>query len=193
MGENKKEESLCQALERINFWLGTIDTKITFVISFTGVFLGLIFASDTIMKTIQVCLEQLKLFQLEGSQYLLPLIFLLLFISSIFFFSRAIYSFFYALKGRIDPNIYRQLGVEPQSVPFWGAVAKLDNHVVFKYKINNLSEEELLNDLSLQIYVNSIICAKKFELYNKGINQLIIGIMLFVTFKVISLLPNLVY
>ncbi|KMY54413.1 hypothetical protein AC623_11115 [Bacillus sp. FJAT-27231] len=145
------------------------------------------------MKTIQVCLENLKVFQLEGSQYLLPLIFLLLFISSIFFFSRAIYYFFYALKGRIDPNIYRQLGVEPQSVPFWGAVAKLDNHVVFKYKINNISEEELLNDLSLQIYVNSIICAKKFELYNKGINQLIIGIMLFVTFKVISLLPNLIY
>lgn len=48
----------------------------------------------------------------------------------------------------------------------------------YKYKVNNITEKEIIADLEEQIHTNSRICTIKAKWYNKGIMFLILTVFL---------------
>ena len=50
-----------------------------------------------------------------------------------------------------------------------------------------MSEQELLDELISQIYINSDIASKKYNKYNKGVKWTIIGFGLFVVILLIGI------
>lgn len=187
MTSSKKEEKAKEILERADFWISNVDAKVSFIISFTGVFIGFIFASDSITKSIQQYIKALINMSFSDLKVVLSLIATILFIATLFFIVRAIILLIKSLVGRIDSNLYQQPGLETNSSIFWGTIA-LNDYATFKNSFDN-TDEQRLNDLQSQAYINSLITKQKFENYNKGLKNLKIGIMLFMLFKLLTYFP----
>jgi len=189
MDNQTKDEIAEKTIDRINFWLGNVDSKVSFVLSFAGIFLGFIFASDSITKSIEGYIKFIISNDLTLGKFIFSCIALLLFIASMVFMGISIYNLLGALKGRINPDTYSQANLETKSILFWGSIANSTNYTAYKQKIDLLTDVNLSNDLKSQAYINSLICTKKFELYNKAINKLTWGIILFVLFKLLTYIP----
>ncbi|PAL04094.1 Pycsar system effector family protein [Peribacillus simplex] len=185
MDNKKREELLGSTLERIQFWIGNVDAKISFLLSLSGALLGFMFASDSIDGTIH---SYIGLKELDWRMWV-AIINGTVFVATVFFISKAIIHFLKALKGRIDSNVYRQQGLEVKSLIFWGTIAENKRYVDFKDSLDAETEETILNDLSSQVYINSKITKRKFEIYNNGIKALSISIILLVAFKLIGYIP----
>ncbi|GAB1804414.1 hypothetical protein [Priestia megaterium] len=189
MDNQTKDEIADKTIDRINFWLGNVDSKVSFVLSFAGIFLGFIFASDSITKSIEGYIKFIISNDLTLGKFIFSCIALLFFVASMVFMGISIYNLLGALKGRINPDIYSQANLETKSILFWGSIAKSTNYTAYKQKVDSLTDVNLSNDLKSQVYINSLICSKKFELYNKAINKLTWGIILFVIFKLLTYIP----
>lgn len=189
MDNQTKDEIAEKTIDRINFWLGNVDSKVSFVLSFAGIFLGFIFASDSITKSIEEYIKFITSNDLTFGKFIFSCIALLLFIASMVFMGISIYNLLGALKGRINPDTYIQANLETKSILFWGSIANSTNYTAYKQKMDSLTDVNLSNDLKSQAYINSLICSKKFELYNKAINKLTWGIILFVLFKLLTYIP----
>lgn len=186
--DNKKVDQVTnQTLERINFWIGNADSKISFILSFAGIFLGFIFASDSINESIKDLLKILGDNKSSARGFFLALVTLLSFIGSMTFIGISLYYLLGALKGRINLENNHH-GFEDNSILFWGSISKFGNYTTYKQRLDSVQEDELFNDLASQVYINSLTCTKKFQLYNKGIDKLVWGIILFVVFKILTYL-----
>jgi hypothetical protein len=182
MDQEKKEMFLYKTLDRINFWIGNVDAKISFLLSLSGVILGFIFSSNSIEKTVKNYIKMI----IEDWKIILAIINIVLLFLSIFFIVKAILHFLNALKGRINPEVYKQPSLETESLLFWGSISKLGSYEEFNEKMTHATDQKMINDLQSQVYINSIITTKKFELYNKGIKSLSIGFIFLVVFKIIT-------
>lgn len=188
MDQDKKEKIQNTTLDRINFWIGNGDAKVSFVVSFTGIFLGFIFASDSISASIKNYIKSIGAMELQDVKILLSALSLILFVVSIFFIMRAIYYFLKALQAQIKPSEYQQPNLETRSLLFWGTISQLD-YATYKQRMDTAQDQDLANDLQSQVYINSIITTRKFDMYNKGLKQLRNGIIVFVVFKFLTYFP----
>ncbi|OOR05715.1 hypothetical protein BW897_31260 [Bacillus cereus] len=188
MDQDKKERVQNTTLDRINFWIGNADAKVSFVVSFTGVFLGFIFASDSISASIKSYIKNVGAMKLQDVKILLSALSLILFFIAIFFVMRAIYYFLKALQAQIKPSEYRQDNLETNSLLFWGTISQSD-YATYKQQINTVQNQALENDLNSQVYITSILANRKFAMYNKGLKQLRNGIIVFVVFKFLTYFP----
>ncbi|GIX59953.1 MULTISPECIES: hypothetical protein [Bacillus cereus group] len=187
MNSSQKQEKASGILEKANFWISNVDAKVSFIVSFTGVFLGFIFASDSITKSVQNYLKTISEMSFNDLKMILSLVATILFVISIYFIAKAVYQLMKALKGRIDPELYKQSGLETKSSIFWGTIA-LKDYATFKNTFDQ-SEEQQLNDIQSQAYINSLITKEKFENYNDGLRNLQRGIVVFVIFKLLTYFP----
>ncbi|PFC27701.1 Pycsar system effector family protein [Bacillus thuringiensis] len=188
MNQDEKEKIQNTTLDRINFWIGNGDAKVSFVISFTGIFLGFIFASDSINASIKGYIKNIGATNPQIVKFLLSLLVLILFLVAIYFISSAIYYFLKALQAQITPSEYRQSGLETGSLLFWGSISSTD-YATYKQRLDDVEASDLENDLDSQVYINSIITTRKFAMYNEGLKQLRNGIILFVVFKFLTYFP----
>ncbi len=188
MNQDEKEKIQNTTLDRINFWIGNGDAKVSFVISFTGIFLGFIFASDSINASIKGYIKNISVANQQTAKLILSALVLILFIVAIYFISRAIYYFLKALQAKITPSEFRQSGLETKSLLFWGSISSTD-YTAYKQQLDNVRAQDLENDLDSQVYINSIITTRKFAMYNKGLTQLRNGIIVFVVFKFLTYFP----
>ncbi|PFO90706.1 hypothetical protein COJ88_22190 [Bacillus cereus] len=188
MNQDEKEKIQNTTLDRINFWIGNGDAKVSFVISFTGIFLGFIFASDSINASIKGYIKNIGATNPQIVKFLLSLLVLILFLVAIYFISSAIYYFLKALQAQITPSEYQQSGLETGSLLFWGSISSTD-YAAYKQRLDDVEARDLENDLDSQVYINSIITTRKFAMYNKGLKQLRNGIIIFVVFKFLTYFP----
>lgn len=187
MSSSDKKDKAIMILESAKFWISNVDAKISFIISFTGIFLGFIFASDSITKSVQNYIETISKISFGELRMIFSLFTTILFITTIYFIVKAAYQLMKALRGRIDENHYNQAGLETPSSIYWKTIASID-YVTFKNSFDN-PEEQQLNDIQSQAYINSIITKEKFDHYNNGLKNLQIGIIIFVIFKLLTYLP----
>lgn len=185
MEKSKIEEVLKETLDRIQFWIGNVDAKISFLLSLSGIILGFIFASETIDNIIKGYFN----LDVTGLRIWIAIINGIILIGSVFYISKAIIHFLIALKGRIDPKEYRQYKVEVKSLIFWRSIADINQYVDYKKRVDSLDEETMINDLQSQVYINSKITKEKFIIYNKGVRFLSVGIVLLIVFKIIGYIP----
>lgn len=169
--ENKRAE-LERCLERTNFWITNCDQKASTVLGFLGVFIALIFSSDTILCSIRDILKSLWGFITDHScpDCFALLIFLVLAVS-LFILGLSIKYLFDAITAKIDPSIFKDDGLCTNSKLHYQSI--ISTHFSsYKESRENRSQEEELNDYYSQIYINSQICTDKFDNYNKAIKEI---------------------
>lgn len=176
---NKIEISI-NKLNGINQWISNVDTKSSIIFTFFGVIITIVFTSN-IGNSIANILsykvaDEINIITFSNSilYWLVITLFIVIVLS--------IYNFFQTLKGRINPNIYKQEGLNVNSNIFFGTIANKE-YSKFEEEVNNETDTDILNDIHSQIYINSHIANRKFKFYNKSLlwTFIVFGIILLIT------------
>ena len=107
----------------------------------------------------------------------------MLFIFSILLILVGIWHIIQSIIARTKPP--SEKGLINDSLIYYGTISKYE-YEKYEKKIIDIDEESLKKEIISQIYINSKICTKKFENYNKGLKYSILGFSLFVVSIVIG-------
>ncbi len=170
---NTKEDFL-KKLELVNFWISNIDNKISFILTFVGVFIGFLISKGTpdIFKDISnIAIKDIV--TLNFGQVFSVLILVIMYLTAI----ACLILLLLALIGRVDNKCYKDHKLKTDSLLFFGSIANM-SYSNYKEKCERESKGQLINDINSQIYINSQICNYKFKLYNYSIKLLIISFII---------------
>ena len=170
--------------EIINQWISNCDTKSSFLLTFYGVLLTLVFTSNIIEKIITTFSLKPN-FSDVGWIEILNLLSLLSIIAFFFFSIKCLYFIYNTLKARIDESIYKQEDLNTDSKIFFLSISN-KTFKEFKNNSNSETEDDYLNDLNSQVFINSNIATEKFKAYNKSLLNAFIGIICLVIYLIIA-------
>jgi len=162
----EKIEKSLKKLEIINQWISNCDTKSSFVMTFFGVIITIIFTSNIGTEMIQ----SLSFSKANEIDWISVKRFIGLIITVTFFISSIVtlYHIYLTLIGRIDSKIYRQEKLNVNSNLFFGTIST-KTFKDFEIETNDENNEKYLNDINSQIFINSNIVTEKFKYYNKSL------------------------
>lgn len=172
-------EKATKKLDSINQWISNCDTKSSFVLTFFGVVLTIIFTS-------KVGEEMIGSFSYQNADeinrktvfnFFLVLISLFFIISSLITF----YQIYLTLKGRINDKIFGQNALNTNSNIFFRSIAS-KTFEIFEKESNSEDKLEYLNDLNSQVFINANIVTLKFKHYNKSLLWMSISLITFLAF-----------
>jgi hypothetical protein len=179
----EKIEKSTKRLEIVNQWISNCDTKSSFILTFYGIVLTIIFTSNcgaemistfSFSKSIDIEFENFK-------NFILLILAISFYITSIITF----YQIYSTLKGRIDAKVYQQNGLNSNSNIFFGSIAS-KTFDTYQNESNNEDEQTYLNDLNSQVFINSNIVSEKFKHYNKSLFYMFISLALFLLYNVLK-------
>lgn len=180
--EHIENEDLNQILDRINGWIGNCDSKVSIILSGFGVFAGILLATDYVSKFISIIRFMCKTISIWTILYLvvsfLSLVLLMYGIGTLVF----------ALFAKVNAKEYECKGVKTDSLIFFSSIANNNTLSKYKEKLKNSSHQDIYDDLASQIFVCSLICDKKFALYNKGVRVAVIGFSLFIVMAIVGVI-----
>ncbi|MET3507017.1 Pycsar system effector family protein [Halalkalibacter oceani] len=160
-------EKLLIQLNKNDQWIQNVDTKISILLTFLGVFSGFILALEDIEK----------LFDFNSDDYLWILT--LFFLLTAFF---VILSIRYSLKG-----MKATLKNKNPGLWFFGDVAKYQHSSYFARKKLNQTDEQFDEELLIQIYNTAKIANEKFILYNRSLYWTKYAVLSYILYHVFSI------
>ncbi len=170
-------------LELINHWISNCDTKSSFILTFYGVVLTIIFTSNIGGEMINsFSFTKAKEVNCESiGNFILLLTTITFFITSMVTF----YQIYLTLKGRVDTKVYQQNGLKTNSNIFFGSIASktFEN---FENESNNEDGLPYLNDLNSQVFINANIVSQKFKHYNKSLLWMFISLGVFILYVIVK-------
>lgn len=177
-----EEEQLERNLDRINMWISNCDQKTSFLLTLLGVALTIILSSDAVKLIKNLLINPFLEYWRKGIgdfDCYLFFVALLLIVGFVFCFS-SVFFLLLSLRAKTNYNAYREAGMEEKSLFFFGTISKM-TYSEFSQARNNR-----YNDLTSQVYVNSIICTKKYNNYKKGLLMVLFALpMLVIAFLLI--------
>lgn len=180
MGALNNEE-LNEILGRINKWIENCDSKVSHILAGIGALAGIVLATDYLSKIISIFYTACKNI---GAW---TIIYLLFFAFSLGLVIYGVFMLISVLFARVNIETFKAKGLKTDSLLFFSSIAKNKSFLEYRNKVNVCSAEQLKDDLISQIYICSLICDKKFELYKKGLLAVIVGFNVFVLVIVIGL------
>ena len=168
----EKRENLRKCLERTNFWISNCDQKASIILAMVGIFIPMLTATDMVINIVKGIITPIINMTIEYSG--LPtfsIICLFFIIVDIYYLFGVLYNLLTVLKGTTDPKTFKREGLAIQSYLHFQSITKV-TFGNFKERCENRNEEEELNDYYSQIYINSIICTRKYDNYNAGLMKL---------------------
>lgn len=158
-----EKEDAFKTLELVNSWIGSMDTKSSFLLAYLAVVMGFIVSNGLpdIFKTPKP--NPLTALYILGISCVVVL-YLSLIVAVVL------------LLGTLTARTINDS--KNKSMLFFGEIAKLSLND-YKSKILNRTEDELIKDLLEQIHTNSRICVKKSALYNWGVKFSLIATTLY--------------
>ena len=172
MNELKKlnKEDLMQRLDRHLDWIKSCDTKASIVIAGAGVFLSIFTAEHSISILNQILSKTLKNINFSNFIYL-----------AAFLYCWGLFAYgAYCLIRVLIPMMKSDLllfkeGTREDSLYYFES-ADDKKYFEFRKKMLEETEEEEVEDLLSQVYINAKICSSKYKFYKKGIRHTFIGI-----------------
>lgn len=170
-------------LELINQWISNCDTKSSFILTFYGVVLTIIFTSNIGGEMISCfSFSKAKEFNCESlGNFFLLLTTIAFFITSLVTF----YQIYSTLKGRIDAKVYKQNGLKTDSNIFFGSIAS-KTFDSFENESNNEDDLTYLNDMNSQVFITAKIASEKFKHYNKSVLWMFISLGIFILYVMVK-------
>ncbi|WP_291601655.1 Pycsar system effector family protein [Bacteroides sp.] len=183
MDIEKNIEKSIKKLEFINQWIFNCDTKSSLVLTFLGVIVTIIFTSDIghdMIATLHFrCADHISKSNIIN---LISLVCAIAFCVSIII---SIYQLYQTLRGRVNPIIYEQQGLQLKSNIFFKTIQSR-GFSEYETDTNSENEEQYLNDLNSQIYINSKIVESKFKHYNSSLKAILYGFGSFLFFVLLN-------
>lgn len=177
-----EEEQLERNLDRINMWISSCDQKTSFLLALVGAVLTIVFTSDAVKLIKKVLINPFLDYWLNDIgdlDYYRLIIAILLILGLVFCFCSVLYLLL-SIYARINYDTLRKSGMEESSWIYFGTIAEMTYGEFCRSRDNHY------NDLSSQVYVNSIICTKKYKNYKKGLLMLVFALpMLVIAFLLI--------
>lgn len=168
----KKEDAL-DILDRTIGFVNNCDSKASVVLGVFGVLLTILFSSEGVVELKSIIKAAINQGTVSGILYFIILAF------TISGFAFGIIKLVQVLFPKTNCDDLNQKGIEIKSNIFFNGVCKNSTYIQYKEKIMRCSEDEYLNDIISQIYINSIICKRKFANYKIGVVVALIGFLCF--------------
>lgn len=177
--ENRVDRTdLLARLDRLLDWIKSCDTKASIVIAAIGLFLTL-FTSDNFFGFWKRILSG-AMSHLNFSNLLFLIFFSLAAISFIY----GAYCLVRVLTPRLSKEVEMMEGMHADSLYFFESISR-NKYREFSEKVRSRTNDEDLNDILSQVYINAKICTVKYAYYQKGIRYGAIGLSaLFIIFLI---------
>lgn len=180
MEESSNRSMYTGMLDRTNVWIGNCDSKASTILASIGVIVGLFFASDFFSMFI----DMLK--KIQTKETIWSCLFLVMMALSVCTVVSGIVCLAFVLIARLGKSKMEKRGVLTQSVFYFKAVSEYKTLEDYQEALEQKSDSELKKDIASQIYACSIICKKKFRLYNTGLILSLIGFASLLVLNVIG-------
>lgn len=179
---NKHIERSIKHLDAVQNWIGNCDTKSSFLFTFYGVIITIIFTSDILDYIVAI----FSMTPTRNINFKSVVNFTALVVNAVFIFSafKVVFHVYNTLRARTRPEMYTQSGLKTNSVVFFNTISRLSFNQ-FESEINNLTQSEYLKELNSQLYINSNIATEKFEQYNKSLYWVVVSFASLITFLVL--------
>ena len=186
---HKSLEGLEQSLDRINAWIGNCDQKAGFLLAIIGVIIAIIFSSDFSQSIVDIIVnpyrEYIRNPELNEFSLIRFIYFIFIVISIIASFVSIIFALL-SITAAIDIKKYKKddgnSELVDNSLLFFGSISSK------KYnEFKEMSDVSYEDDLKSQIFINSIICIKKFKRFNLCLVSFIVMISAFIASNIIIL------
>jgi hypothetical protein len=176
-------------LDRISGWVTNCDTKSSIMMALVGVFISIIFTSDFLLNSLQDFFVPISLYWKTGSGTfsLFITIIILFFIGTIICLLLALFHLIKSLSAKTCSMQTGDVNLRTNSLIHYGSIQKT-SYDIFKSTVLAETEDNRLDDILSQIYINSKRCQEKFDDYNKSKKLIKCGIILFVIFVLLLII-----
>lgn len=170
----KKDDAL-DILDRTIGFINFCDSKTSVFLGIFGVLLTILFSSDGVKDLKAI----IKLAISSGNCY--GIIFVIVLACTVIVFTFGIIKLLHVLFPQMELKGIKQEDIDFDSKIFFGSICKNTKYKQYREKLMNCSGDEYLNDIISQVYLNSIICNKKYCYFKIGLMTTIIGFLCFLT------------
>lgn len=174
-------EDAYKILDNINTWIVNSDTKASIILGLIGVLFTIIFSN---LDFINILIKLIN--KIFDNILFSDIVYLIIMLFSIVLFINGIYNLILVLIPKLKINNNNK-----KSILYFGSICSFESANEFKHKVYHTKKAELLDDLLNQVYINSGICTKKFNNYNAGLRNIILGILVFLIFYILGILVYL--
>ena len=176
---NYNKDDIYKNLENINGWINNSDTKASIVLGLDGVMLSIIFTNDIFVSNyINIFKNVFKSINFSDILYIGFTI------GSIVMLIFGLYKLIQVLVPTLKINFNNS---KPSHI-YFGSIASFNSCSEFKFSIKKLSEEDIMDNLLNQVYINSLICNNKFNNFKTGLKHSLIGFVLIIILFILGLL-----
>lgn len=150
----KRKEDALKSLEFAISWVSNIDAKASYILAVAGIMIGYVLGQD---------LSAIK--SVAAGQTVKQIIKSVLYIFCMLSFIFPILT----LRVRVKPKV--------SSYFFFGSIATR-KRIDFIEGFKQIKDDDSLDDILMQVHINSQICCKKVKLYNWGLFFLVCSIVI---------------
>lgn len=151
-------------LDRTTDLINNCDTKSSIALGFVGVAMGILLSDNFIPKGITIIENNLA--SLKFKAYLLFLCVIII------AFALGVYFLFSVIFAKINKSKYN-------SKIFFTDISSNKSLQDYKKIVVEQNEDEMLDDLINQIYINAEICTDKYKRYRRGIKLIVFSVLTF--------------
>lgn len=166
---NIKKEDVINILDRIIGFVNLCDNKTSVALGIFGVLITILFSSDGVKEIKGIIKSALSSASVYG------LLFVILFACTIIVSIFGIIKLLQVLFPQTEIKDNNDREIDSDSKIYFGCICKNHTYKQFREKLINCKDDEYLNDIISQIYINSIICNKKYNCFKVGLKTALIG------------------
>lgn len=166
---DKKEQmqDLESRLNRIIEWVKTCDNKATTLLSITALVLTILLAGDYIMTGMQTILS--SAFDPKMTEpSVCGIVAVICFILSVLLLLASLVCCILVVRAKISENQRKQPNIKTDSLIHFHHISEL-SYNQYKEAMSSESDEDYIEDLKSQIYINASRCTEKFNTYNYAV------------------------
>jgi hypothetical protein len=156
-------------LDRTIGFVNNCDSKASVVLGVFGVLLTVLFTSEGITELKNIIKAAMNTSTRYGFLYII------FFSITAIGFTLGIIKLMQVLFPKTDCVELKQECIELNSNIFFQGICKNSTYKRYKDKLVNCTEDEYMNDIISQIYINSIICNRKYRNFKLGVLMSFIG------------------
>lgn len=168
-----------QTLERNIAFITNCDNKTSIVLTAVGVLLTIILTNDGLNKIFSIiksCIE---------SKTFCNIFYLICFATSIFIMALGMFNLGFVLIAKTSEKANGLDGMNSRI--FFTGIRSNRDYKTYHRDFCSMKQEDLLDELVAQIYINADIAMQKYKKYNLGFKQTIVGFLLFIIILLIGI------
>lgn len=181
MSNSKKysKEDCYKNLENMNAWICNSDTKTSIVIGLLGIIITVLLTNNGFINN-YIDIFEIVFKNIDFSDVLYTILTMISFV--MIFFG------IYKLIKVLIPTLNLKNGIIKPSHLFFGSIANFESYTDFKMSLDKETDDDIIDDILNQVYINSKICVSKFINFKSGLKYSLLGIILFIALFIIGFL-----